>query len=44
MFKVNDRVRIMKHKNIFKKCYAENWSREIFIIDSALEAKPLSIL
>ena len=25
--KVNDRVRITKHKNIFGKGYTENWSR-----------------
>ena len=33
-FKVNDRVRITHYKNIFSKDYTENWSREIFIIDS----------
>ena len=26
-FKVNDRVRISKYKNIFSKDYNENWSR-----------------
>ena len=31
--KVNDRVRSTKHKNIFSKCYNENWSTELFIID-----------
>ena len=36
-FKVNDRVRINKYKNIFSKGYAENWSRVIFIIDSVLK-------
>ena len=36
-FKVNDRVRITKYKNIFSKGYTENWSREIFIIDSVLK-------
>ena len=25
-FKVNDRVRITKHKNIFSKGYTENWT------------------
>ena len=35
--KVNDRVRITKHKNIFNKNYTENWSREIFVIESVLE-------
>ena len=32
-FKVNDRVRTTKYKNIFSNSYNENWSREIFIID-----------
>ena len=39
-FKVNDRVRIAKYKNIFSKGYTENWSREIFIIDSVLKTNP----
>ena len=38
--KVNDRVRITKYKNILKKGYAENWAREIFIIDSVLKTNP----
>ena len=37
---VNDRVRIIKYKNIFSKCYTENWSREIFIIDLILKTNP----
>ena len=39
-FKVNDRVRITKYKNIFSKGYTENWSRETFIIDSVLKTNP----
>ena len=31
-FKVNDRVRITKYKNIFSKDYTENWSRETLSI------------
>ena len=31
-FKVADHVRITKHKNIFAKDYASNWSEEIFVI------------
>ena len=31
-FKVNDRVRTTKYKNIFRKGYTENWSREILLI------------
>ena len=36
-FKVNDRVRITKYKNIFSKSYTENWSRETFITNSVLK-------
>ena len=39
-FKVNYRVRITKYKNLFSKGYTENWSREIFIIDSVLKTNP----
>ena len=41
-FKVHDRVRIYKniYKNIFGKSYTENWSREIFLIDSVLKSNP----
>ena len=31
-FKVGDRVRISKNKNIFAKGYTPNWSEEIFVI------------
>ena len=39
-FKVNDRVRITKYKNIFSKDYTENWSRAILFIDSVLKTNP----
>ena len=39
-FKVNDRVRITKYKNIFSKGYTKNWSREIFIVDNVLKTNP----
>ena len=39
-FKVNDRGRITKHKNIFSKGFTENWSREIFVIDSVSKTSP----
>ena len=39
-FKVGDRVRITKYKNIFSKGYTGNWSREIFVIDSVLKTNP----
>ena len=37
-FKVNDRVKVTKYKNIFSKGYTKNWL--IFIIDSDLKANP----
>ena len=41
ILKVNDRVRTTtKYKCIFSKGYVENWSREIFIIDSVLKTNP----
>ena len=39
-FKVGDRVRIIKRMNILSKGYIENWSREIFVIDSVLKTNP----
>ena len=36
-FKVNDRIRITKYKNIFSKDYTEHWSRETFIINFVLK-------
>ena len=39
-FKVNKKVRITNYKNIFSKFYTENWSREIFIINSILKTNP----
>ena len=39
-FKVGDRVRITKYKNIFSKGYTENWSRELLVSNSVLKASP----
>ena len=33
-FSIGDKVRISLSKNTFEKCYASNWSEEIFIIDN----------
>ena len=41
-FRVNDRVRITKYKNIFSKGYTENWSREIFVIDSVFKIEGIN--
>ena len=39
-FKVGDRVRISKFKNIFAKGYTPTWSSEIFIIDKINDTVP----
>ena len=39
-FKVGDRVRISKFKNIFAKRYAPNWSSLIFIVDKVNDTIP----
>ena len=36
-FKVGDRVRISRYKNIFAKGYAPNWSSEIFSVDKMIQ-------
>ena len=39
-FKVGDKVRISKFKNIFAKGYTPNWSTEIFIVDKINDTVP----
>ena len=39
-FKVGDRVRISRYKNIFAKGYTPNWSKEIFIVDKIKDTVP----
>ena len=39
-FKVGDRVKISKFKNIFAKGYTPNWSKEIFIVDKINDTVP----
>ena len=39
-FKIGDRVRISKFKNIFAKGYTPNWSTEIFIINKINDTVP----
>ena len=39
-FKVDDRVRKSKFKNIFAKGYTPNWSSEIFIVDKVNDTVP----
>ena len=39
-FKVGDRVRISKYKNIFAKGYMPNWSEKVFIIKKVKNTVP----
>ena len=39
-FKVGDRVRLSKFKNIFTKGYTPNWSKEIFIANKINDTVP----
>ena len=39
-FKVGDKVRISKFKNIFAKGYTPNWGKEIFIVDKINDTVP----
>ena len=39
-FKVGDRVRISKYKNIFAKGYMPNWSEEVFVIKKVKSTVP----
>ena len=39
-FKVGDRVRIFRYKNIFAKGYVPNWSSEIFIVNNINDTVP----
>ena len=39
-FKVGDRVRISRYKDIFAKGYTPNWSKEIFIVDKINDTVP----
>ena len=39
-FKVCDRARITKHRNIFTKGYTKHWSREMLVIYSVMKNPP----
>ena len=39
-FKVGDRVRLSKYKNIFVKGYVPNWSEEVFIVNRIKNTVP----
>ena len=39
-FKISNNVRISKHKNIFAKGYALNWSEEVFVLSKIKNTVP----
>ena len=39
-FKVDDRVRISKYKNIFAKGYTQGWSEEVFVVSKIKDSVP----
>ena len=39
-FKVGDRVRISKYKNVFAKGYVPNWSEEVFVVNKIKNTGP----
>ena len=39
-FRISDRVRISKYKNIFAIIYAPNWSEEVFVITTVKNITP----
>ena len=43
-FRVGDRFRISKFKNVFAKRYTPNWSKEIFIVDKINDTVPYTII
>lgn len=43
-YKMNDYVRISKHKSLFEKGYTPNWSTEIFQVTKILPTNPKTYL
>ena len=43
-FKVGDKVRISKYKNIFAKGYTPNWSEEVFVVNKVQNTVPWTYL
>ena len=39
-FKVDDRARISKYKNIFAKGYTQGWSEEVFVVSKIKDSVP----
>ena len=43
-FKLGNRVRISKYKNIFAKGYTPNWSEEVFVVSKIKNTVPWTLL
>ncbi|XP_015124991.1 uncharacterized protein LOC107046796 [Diachasma alloeum] len=41
-FKVGDKVRVSKYKNVFEKGYTPNWTTEIFTISEVVNTNPVT--
>lgn len=41
-FKVNDKVRISKHKRVFKKGYLPSWTNEVFTVYAVKPTRPVT--
>ena len=41
-FKIGDKVRVSKFKNIFEKGYTPNWTTEIFTVDHVISTNPIT--
>ena len=41
-FKVGDRIRIKKYKNLFQKGYTPKWTKEIFVVDQVQQTNPIT--
>src|SRR5206468_10656233 len=41
-FKIGDRVRIYKYKNVFSKGYETNWTDEIFVVCKINNTSPIT--
>ena len=41
-FKIGDKVRVSKFKNVFEKGYTPNWTTEIFTVDRVISTNPIA--
>ena len=41
-FKVGDRIRIKKYKNLLQKGYTPKWTKEIFVVDQVQQTNPIT--